>query len=99
MKKKKRPSLVQMMNIRQASPRTRAGAKWLSKVKKGQVAPKGLILPAFAFNVCVDVSVRLQHYVIQNPEYQISLCNNQYGCMLYKRISIFSGTNLFSCNR
>lgn len=27
---------------RQASARTKAGAKWLSKVKKGQVAPKGL---------------------------------------------------------
>nr|XP_040236278.2 serine/threonine-protein phosphatase 6 regulatory ankyrin repeat subunit A isoform X1 [Anopheles coluzzii] len=40
--KKKRPSLVQMMNLHrgQQSPRTKAGAKWLSKVKKGQVAPK-----------------------------------------------------------
>lgn len=36
MKKKKRPSLVQMMGIRQASPRTKAGAKWLSKIKKGR---------------------------------------------------------------
>lgn len=36
MKKKKRPSLVQMMGIRQASPRTKAGAKWLSKIKKGE---------------------------------------------------------------
>lgn len=42
MKRKKRQSLVNMMGIRQASPRTKAGAKWLSKVKKGQVAPKGL---------------------------------------------------------
>lgn len=31
-----------MLGVRQASPRTKAGAKWLSKVKKGQVAPKGL---------------------------------------------------------
>lgn len=34
-----------MMGIRQASPRTKAGAKWLSKIasrKGGQVAPKGL---------------------------------------------------------
>lgn len=32
-----------MMGLRQASPRTKAGAKWLSKVKKGpKVAPKGL---------------------------------------------------------
>ncbi|XP_026842997.1 serine/threonine-protein phosphatase 6 regulatory ankyrin repeat subunit A isoform X2 [Drosophila persimilis] len=38
MKKKKRPSLVQMMGIRQASPRTKAGAKWLSKIKKDSVA-------------------------------------------------------------
>ncbi|XP_053677249.1 serine/threonine-protein phosphatase 6 regulatory ankyrin repeat subunit B isoform X5 [Anopheles nili] len=42
--KKKRPSLVQMMSLHrgQQSPRTKAGAKWLSKVKKGQVAPKAL---------------------------------------------------------
>ncbi|XP_059221193.1 serine/threonine-protein phosphatase 6 regulatory ankyrin repeat subunit A isoform X1 [Stomoxys calcitrans] len=38
MKKKKRPSLVQMMGIRQASPRTKAGAKWLSKIKKDSTA-------------------------------------------------------------
>lgn len=31
---------------RQASARTKAGAKWLSKVKKGQVAPKGLHIVA-----------------------------------------------------
>lgn len=44
MTKRKRPSLVQIMGqMRQASPRSKAGAKWLSKVKKGQVAPKGLI--------------------------------------------------------
>lgn len=45
MKKKKRPSLAHMVGGitgRQGSPRTKAGAKWLSKVKKGQVAPKGL---------------------------------------------------------
>lgn len=43
MAKKKRPSLVQMMHLQrgQQSPRSKAGAKWLSKVKKGQVAPKG----------------------------------------------------------
>lgn len=44
MKRKKRHSLVNMMGARQSSPRTKAGAKWLSKVKKGQVAPKGLHL-------------------------------------------------------
>lgn len=33
-----------MMGARQSSPRSKAGAKWLSKVKKGQVAPKGLHL-------------------------------------------------------
>uniref|UniRef100_A0A8D8C5H2 Short transient receptor potential channel 7 n=1 Tax=Culex pipiens TaxID=7175 RepID=A0A8D8C5H2_CULPI len=40
--KKERPSLVQMMNLHrgQQSPRSKAGAKWLSKVRKGQVAPK-----------------------------------------------------------
>lgn len=32
------------MGGRQSSPRSKAGAKWLSKVKKGQVAPKGLHL-------------------------------------------------------
>lgn len=45
MKKKKRPSLAHMVGGitgRQGSPRSKAGAKWLSKVKKGQVAPKGL---------------------------------------------------------
>uniref|UniRef100_A0A8D8FXN9 Short transient receptor potential channel 7 n=1 Tax=Culex pipiens TaxID=7175 RepID=A0A8D8FXN9_CULPI len=42
--KKERPSLVQMMNLHrgQQSPRSKAGAKWLSKVRKGQVAPKGV---------------------------------------------------------
>uniref|UniRef100_A0A336KKD9 CSON012202 protein n=1 Tax=Culicoides sonorensis TaxID=179676 RepID=A0A336KKD9_CULSO len=41
--KKKRPSLMQMMHLQQGrqSPRSKAGAKWLSKIKKGQVAPKG----------------------------------------------------------
>lgn len=42
MKRKKRQSLMNMMGAQQSSPRTKAGAKWLSKVKKGQVAPKGL---------------------------------------------------------
>ncbi|XP_021701891.1 serine/threonine-protein phosphatase 6 regulatory ankyrin repeat subunit B isoform X2 [Aedes aegypti] len=38
--KKKRPSLVQMMNLHrgQQSPRSKAGAKWLSKVKKDSTA-------------------------------------------------------------
>ncbi|XP_058447921.1 serine/threonine-protein phosphatase 6 regulatory ankyrin repeat subunit A isoform X2 [Malaya genurostris] len=40
LKKKKRPSLVQMMNLHrgQQSPRSKAGAKWLSKVKKESTA-------------------------------------------------------------
>ncbi|XP_026463425.1 uncharacterized protein LOC113366088 [Ctenocephalides felis] len=44
MTKKKKPSLIHMMSgmqRSQGSPRTKAGAKWLSKVKKGQVGPKG----------------------------------------------------------
>jgi hypothetical protein len=43
MAKKKRPSLIQLMQMQrgQQSPRTKAGAKWLSKIKKGSVAPKG----------------------------------------------------------
>ncbi|XP_058801376.1 serine/threonine-protein phosphatase 6 regulatory ankyrin repeat subunit A isoform X4 [Phymastichus coffea] len=39
---KKRPSLVHMMGLQRAgrmSPRSKMGAKWLSKVKKGQVRP------------------------------------------------------------
>ncbi|KAL3269426.1 hypothetical protein HHI36_008496 [Cryptolaemus montrouzieri] len=44
MRRKKRQSLVHLMDSfkrpQQLSPRTKAGAKWLSKVKKGQVAPK-----------------------------------------------------------
>lgn len=42
---KKRPSLVQMMGLQsrsRVSARTKMGAKWLAKVKKGQVAPKGV---------------------------------------------------------
>lgn len=42
--KKKRPSLVHMIGLQrqdQMSARTKAGAKWLSKVKRGQVVPKG----------------------------------------------------------
>lgn len=50
MKRKKHHSLVNMMGGRQTSPRTKAGSKWLSKVKKGQVAPKGLnIACAFSY--------------------------------------------------
>ncbi|KAL1139667.1 hypothetical protein AAG570_006645 [Ranatra chinensis] len=43
MMQRKRPSLVQMMGLQsrsRVSARTKAGAKWLAKVKKGQVAPK-----------------------------------------------------------
>ncbi|KAJ1519694.1 hypothetical protein ONE63_004957 [Megalurothrips usitatus] len=43
MMQKKRPSLVQLMGMQsrtRVSARTKMGAKWLSKVKKGQVAPK-----------------------------------------------------------
>lgn len=41
---RKRPSLVQMMGLQsrsRLSARSKMGAKWLAKVKKGQVAPKG----------------------------------------------------------
>ncbi|XP_050446201.1 serine/threonine-protein phosphatase 6 regulatory ankyrin repeat subunit A isoform X1 [Cataglyphis hispanica] len=42
--KRKRPSLVHMMGLQHAtsrlSPRSKMGAKWLAKVKKGQVRPK-----------------------------------------------------------
>ncbi|XP_018309342.1 short transient receptor potential channel 7 [Mycetomoellerius zeteki] len=41
--KRKRPSLVHMMGFGRASrlsPRSKMGAKWLAKVKKGQVRPK-----------------------------------------------------------
>ncbi|CAH2076053.1 unnamed protein product, partial [Iphiclides podalirius] len=41
--KKKRPSLVHMIGMQrqdQLSARSKAGAKWLSKVKRGQVVPK-----------------------------------------------------------
>nr|AOR81468.1 no mechanoreceptor potential C [Nilaparvata lugens] len=40
---KKRPSLVQMMGVQRStrmSARSKMGAKWLAKVKKGQVAPQ-----------------------------------------------------------
>ncbi|XP_046663670.1 LOW QUALITY PROTEIN: serine/threonine-protein phosphatase 6 regulatory ankyrin repeat subunit A [Homalodisca vitripennis] len=43
MMQRKRPSLVQMMGLQsrsRVSARTKMGAKWLAKVKKGQVAPK-----------------------------------------------------------
>lgn len=42
-KKDQRPSLVGLMGLRtgeRMSPRSRMGAKWLSKVKKGQVHPR-----------------------------------------------------------
>lgn len=48
MRKKKRPSLVQMMGIRQASPRTKAGAKWLSKIKKGKALRGKCLLITFS---------------------------------------------------
>ncbi|XP_068632382.1 serine/threonine-protein phosphatase 6 regulatory ankyrin repeat subunit B isoform X2 [Battus philenor] len=41
--KKKRPSLIHMIGMQregQLSARSKAGAKWLSKVKRGQVVPK-----------------------------------------------------------
>lgn len=41
---RKRPSLVQMMGLQsrsRVSARTKVATKWLAKVKKGQVAPKG----------------------------------------------------------
>ncbi|XP_032689454.1 serine/threonine-protein phosphatase 6 regulatory ankyrin repeat subunit A isoform X4 [Odontomachus brunneus] len=41
--KRKRPSLVHMMGLQRASrlsPRSKMGAKWLAKVKKGQIAHK-----------------------------------------------------------
>lgn len=41
--KRKRPSLVHMMGLQRAgrlSPRSKMGAKWLAKVKKGQVRPQ-----------------------------------------------------------
>ncbi|OWR50221.1 serine/threonine-protein phosphatase 6 regulatory ankyrin repeat subunit C [Danaus plexippus plexippus] len=41
--KKKRPSLVHMIGLQrqeQMSARSKAGSKWLSKVKRGQVVPK-----------------------------------------------------------
>ncbi|XP_054262267.1 ankyrin-1-like [Macrosteles quadrilineatus] len=43
MMQRKRPSLVQMMGLQsrsRVSARSKMGAKWLAKVKKGQVAPK-----------------------------------------------------------
>ncbi|KAG5674417.1 hypothetical protein PVAND_004390 [Polypedilum vanderplanki] len=43
-RKRKRPSFAQMVLTRGGgpqSPRSKAGAKWLSKIRKGQVAPKG----------------------------------------------------------
>ncbi|KAK9890747.1 hypothetical protein WA026_012095 [Henosepilachna vigintioctopunctata] len=43
-RRKKRQSLVHLMDSfkrpQQLSPRSKAGAKWLTKVKKGQIAPK-----------------------------------------------------------
>ncbi|KAG7306284.1 hypothetical protein JYU34_008884 [Plutella xylostella] len=43
MSKKKRPSLVHMVGVSRddaSSARSKAGSKWLSKVKRGQVVPK-----------------------------------------------------------
>jgi len=45
-KQKKRPSLSQMVDMKtkgRVSARTRMGNKWLSKVKKVQVVPRGKI--------------------------------------------------------
>lgn len=44
-KQKKRPSLSQMVDLKtkgRVSARTRMGNKWLSKVKKAQVVPRGI---------------------------------------------------------
>ncbi|XP_033225980.1 serine/threonine-protein phosphatase 6 regulatory ankyrin repeat subunit C [Belonocnema kinseyi] len=44
--RRKRPSLVHMMGLQRTgrlSPRSKMGAKWLSKVKKGQIRPKDSI--------------------------------------------------------
>lgn len=43
-KQRKRPSLSQMVDLKtkgRVSARTRMGNKWLSKVKKAQVVPRG----------------------------------------------------------
>lgn len=47
-KQKKRPSLSQMVDMKtkgRVSARTRMGNKWLSKVKKAQVVPRGNVKP------------------------------------------------------
>jgi hypothetical protein len=36
------------------SPRSKAGAKWLSKIRKGQVAPKGLHPPNQSSNLEIE---------------------------------------------
>ena len=41
------------------SPRSKAGAKWLSKIRKGQVAPKGLHLPIDPKNLFLSLSISL----------------------------------------
>lgn len=49
-KRRKRLSLVQLVHgVRQQSPRSKAGQKWLAKIKKGQVAPKGLHFERMSF--------------------------------------------------
>jgi len=51
LRRRKRVSLAAMVSgMRQVSPRTKAGAKWLSKVKKGQVVPKGLHTSRMSFS-------------------------------------------------
>lgn len=48
-----------MMHLQQGrqSPRSKAGAKWLSKIKKGQVAPKGSHVCFFFVLYCYDFVV------------------------------------------
>lgn len=53
-KQKKRPSLSQMVDLKtkgRASARTRMGNKWLSKVKKAQVVPRGKVKWKYKINV------------------------------------------------
>jgi hypothetical protein len=41
------------------SPRSKAGAKWLSKIRKGQVAPKGIASPEVIPNLSLSLSLSL----------------------------------------
>lgn len=69
--RKRRPSLVDMMGARPASPRSKAGAKWLSKVKKGQVAPKGLHYVVNAYELRIFrwfVFIIILWYLLHNIE-------------------------------